>query len=519
MFYPHSLLPLLPPLYQLSIDYTKTHTYHTFYTPQPAPGHDSSQRLPMRGKAAAGQAKKKGNQNSAKAVHDNVSANGTGPVQSGGNSNTNSNSNIALNGRNDFFHVSYINANDTNVEQAYHLLDKVAVYSGMYVCDQLDVVMEAVLFAYSFTHLLVQNYNVYRTHYLEVDYCAFIFSLLALTRRVVWKLVQHHYHNYLIYVTSAPASFIPVVYLNHTAQMFAYSPSTNFNANPMSCGVNSGGGNGDNNVFQSGVNGRNGGLFSRLFNREHAAAEHPTKVFERKKTAAFHNFAVSSVLFLIVIALSIYFGVALATRTNRQYGKILLLLTPIMLYWTSTDRLAKCLPEKCVFLTSKGDQNANKTSNSTVLFVSGKSFSLTMKNILYASITNALYVGLFPVVFVSSDHLYWHAHRTRLLVVVVFINTILLLSSRLMALRVHELLTTVHTYGCWRYVPREGKENNLPSDPKEVAVWKPGVLYKRGAVVRFHPGLVPSAAKADSSSVKVWSKSSKNAMKNANKHL
>ena len=430
------------------------------------------------------------------------------------------------------------------------VVDKVAVLSGMYVSDQMDWPFEAVLLLHAFAHLALQNYAVYRSHVLDIDVCAVVYCVVALLRRPAWKHLQASYHAYLLHCCRLPIACLPASLLNSAAVQpsalfaHAFSNLVHTKEGPLLC-------NHSPLADKFKANAASAADLSSLDHHGADGAHHldgagPSHHDERPVTpeAVLYRLAASGVLFASIVVASIWTAVLLALKTDSRASpvRMLLLLTPALLYCSTPGRLSKCLPEQTLHLhcqRAKGHSgNSGISEHPQVVFISERSFPQLLKGVLYTSVTTALYAGVFPVAFVSNEHLYWHPHRTRLLTFVVFINTLLLLVARTTHLRVRELVAAANTHGAWRCCSSAAATDAaaaagdaapavvpagaaVPAAAAAAAaavagagggpapVWRPGTLYKEGSLVRFHPGLVPSHNKTDASSVKVRTRGEK----------
>eukprot|EP00754_Rhynchopus_humris_P050795 Rhum_TRINITY_DN915_c0_g1::Rhum_TRINITY_DN915_c0_g1_i1::g.2727::m.2727 len=411
------------------------------------------------------------------------------------------------------------------------VVDKVAVLSGMYVSDQMDWPFEAVLLLHALAHLALQNYAVYRSHVLDIDVCAVVYCVVALLRRPAWKHLQASYHAYLLHGCRLPIACLPASLLNSAAVQpsalfaHAFSNLVHTKEGPLLC-------NHSPLADKFKANAASAADLSSLDLNGRTADGTGEPQRPVAPEAVLYRLAASGVLFASIIVASIWTAVLLALKTDSRASpvRMLLLLTPALLYCGTPGRLSKCLPEQTLHLhCQRAKGHGGVSEHPQVVFISERSFPQLLKGVLYTSVTTALYAGVFPVAFVSNEHLYWHPHRTRLLTFVVFINTLLLLVARTTHLRVRELVAAANTHGAWRCCSSAAASDAaaaaataavpagtaVPAAAAAAAaavagagggpapVWRPGTLYKEGSLVRFHPGLVPSHNKTDASSVKV----------------
>eukprot|EP00755_Sulcionema_specki_P016865 Sspe_Gene.63022::Locus_35770_Transcript_1_1_Confidence_1.000_Length_1756::g.63022::m.63022 len=294
-----------------------------------------------------------------------------------------------------------------------------ATLCGLHVADNMDMPYELLLFAYSAVHLVLQHYNIYRTNLLEVEYYAFCFSLLALVRRVVWKALQHAYSSW------------------------------------------------------------------------QEDLDPPRKGGEAAKASPEQGVAVRvtfwAAAFVVLLLLTAYCGAVLIFR--HRVSKALFVLAPLMLYFALPSRLKQDPPEKCLRFdwtqtvgrhdTSSDQKTPGSEDSVTFVVLTRNMVNRLLQSVLFASATNAYYVGILPMAFVSNDHLYYPPSRTAVLTLYVFCNTFLLISIRVSTLWLLHYVAYVHTYGCWKECKYLGNLDTIPP-------WRAGQSYKGGSLVRYH---------------------------------
>eukprot|EP01065_Artemidia_motanka_P003285 TRINITY_DN11580_c3_g1_i1.p1 TRINITY_DN11580_c3_g1~~TRINITY_DN11580_c3_g1_i1.p1 ORF type:complete len:512 (+),score=160.89 TRINITY_DN11580_c3_g1_i1:235-1770(+) len=338
--------------------------------------------------------------------------------------------------------------------------DSLATLCGLHVLDAMDQQFELLLFVYSFAQLILQNHNIYRSNFLDVDYYAFTFSAAALLRRFFWKAAQ--------------ASFLE------------WADDTGRRGRPSAA---FGGG------WQKGSGRKDDG--------GSAKATEPKQAGAGGQLLARPQLVLCSAAVGVLLLVSAYCGVVLATRYPPMH--MVYVVGPVLAYFGAAGRLLQDPPEKCLRLEwkcsgesedgsegccdGKSKQDADHTDDGkvTYLVLSRHMLAKQCRAMLYAAFSNAYYVGVIPTIFTPNEHTYWPLSRSRVLTCVVFLNTLVLLCLHLLSRSFMHYVAYVHTYGCWEQVSSD--------DPsvagEEPEIWKSGVAYDRGTVVRFHPAMVP----------------------------
>ncbi|KAJ9448330.1 hypothetical protein DIPPA_29167 [Diplonema papillatum] len=341
------------------------------------------------------------------------------------------------------------------------LRSRLATWCGLYARDSMDLPFEVLLFVYALVHLALQNYTIYRTNLLDVDGLALCFSLAAIVRRIAWKQAQAAFRTVgLSYTTLAD----PARAKHRTSE--------------------------------------DGSLLSGIFSLG----------ADNKPRGGLGVFA----LFSLVTGTTLCVSVACAVGLLYRYGigKAVWLAFPVAMYIATAFHLGERTCDKCFKIDLVPDSAASDfvLSQHNVTFelmsdggprcvhvyADRSSFAALALSVVSVSLTTAYYTTLLPTIFVSTSHVYWPVSRTRLITVVVLVNTAVLLASRLLSSSFLHLFASAHAYGAWKQMP--------PSDKlaaKEASLWCPDFVYPQGALVRYHPDAA-KVEKVDSTTLPLY---------------
>eukprot|EP01062_Namystynia_karyoxenos_P073138 TRINITY_DN69986_c0_g1_i1.p1 TRINITY_DN69986_c0_g1~~TRINITY_DN69986_c0_g1_i1.p1 ORF type:complete len:636 (+),score=101.10 TRINITY_DN69986_c0_g1_i1:198-1910(+) len=377
--------------------------------------------------------------------------------------------------------------------------NSLATLCGLHVMDSMEQPFEILLFVYSLAHLILQHHTIYRSNFLDVDYYAFTFSCVALLRRLFWKAAQATFKQW-------------------------------------------------NEVVERRIKGWHGerGRPSRNCTDSHTAAANsvPTGV---NGMALGSQLALCACAVASLLIISAYCGMMLAHRYPSL--QMVFVVGPVLTYFGTAGRLLQDPPEKClrlewhtedgeaacrhsckhggggtnghsrgagssqsgnghhqggancphcscsgptngtpsaVAVSDSGGVGAEDDDKVAYLVLSRSMIAKQCQAIVYAAACNAYYVGVVPCVFVPNEHAYWPPSRSRVLTGVVFLNTLLLLCISCLNRYFLHFVAYVHTYGCWEQVAPDDPSLRNCAEPEP---WRNGVVYDRGAVVRYHPDL------------------------------